>query len=143
MMRVVRRNSGGMSLTAWMTRDGLSPRFTMYVGAVLGGAFWGGAWLLSHEAKDYWCAQRGECRNSPASWVKENLATVFGHLWLVIVVGWLIATIVGAVLWWLGPSRFIRNVGLALIAGPSVGWLVVAWLGLQQLLFGWGMLGGF
>jgi hypothetical protein len=130
-------------MPARMTRDGLSLRSTMYVGAALGGAFWGGVWLLSHQAQHYWCAQRGDCSAGPAWWDKQHLATVFGHLWLVIVVGWLTAAIVGAVVWWLGPTRFIRGVGLALIAGPSAGWLVVAWLGLQQLVFGWRMLGGF
>jgi hypothetical protein len=139
----VLRDSGGLSIPARMTRDGLSPRFTMYVGAALGGAFWGGAWLLSHQAHDYWCAQRGGCSHPPAWWDKEHLATVFGHVWLVVVVGWLTVAIVGAVLSWLGPVRFIRSVGLALIAGPSAGWLIVAWLGLQQLVFGWRMLGAF
>jgi hypothetical protein len=113
----------------------------MYVGAALGGAFWGGALLLKHQAQDYWCAQRGTCSNPPAWWDKEHLTTIFGHLWLVVVVSWLTAAIVGVVFSWLGQIRFIRNVGLALIAGPSAGWLIIAWLGLQQLLFGWRMLG--
>ena len=76
-------------MPARMTRGELSPRSTMYVGAVLGGAFWGGVWLLSHQAQHYWCAQRGDCSAGPAWWDKQHLATVFGHLWLVIVVGWL------------------------------------------------------
>jgi hypothetical protein len=64
-------------------------------------------------------------------------------LWLAIVVAWLTAAIVGAVVSRLGRNRFIHQVGLALIAGPTLGWLVVAWLGLQQLTFGWRMLSGF
>jgi hypothetical protein len=115
----------------------------MYAGAALGGAFWGGVWLLSHQTQAYRCAQRGDCSGGPAWWDTQHLAIVFDHLWLVVVVGWLAATIVGAVVSWLGPTRFIRRVGLALITGPSAGWLIVAWLGLQQLVFGWRMLGGF
>ncbi len=128
-------------MPARMTWDGLSPRFTMYVGAALGGVFWGGALLLNHQAQDYWCAQRGTCSNPPAWWDTAHLTTIFGHLWLVVIVGWLTAAIVGVVFSWLGHNRFIRNVGLALIAGPSAGWLIIAWFVLQQLLFGWRMLG--
>jgi hypothetical protein len=36
-----------------------------------------------------------------------------------------------------GRRGVLRSIGIALIVGPSTGWLIVAWMMLQRLLFGW------
>ena len=80
----------------------------------------GAALLLKHQAQDYWCAQRGTCSNR--GMVGQGTSDDdLRHLWLVVVVSWLTAAIVGVVFSWLGQIRFIRNVGLALIAGRRQG----------------------
>jgi hypothetical protein len=120
----------------------LSRRICLYGGAVVGGAFWGVAWLLTYQAADRQGAEQGLWRERPTWSDDQHLVVLFGHLWLAVAVAWLIVVAIGtAGLIW-GRRAVLRSIGIALIVGPSAGWLIVAWMALQRLLFGWRFNGG-
>jgi hypothetical protein len=117
--------------------DQINRRISLYVGAVLGGTFWGLVWLLRQQSADRMGAEQGLWKDRPTWWDDRHLAMLFGHLWIVVAGAWLLAVLVGGAMLLWGRARVLRSMGVALIMGTSAGWLIVIWMLLQHVLLGW------
>jgi hypothetical protein len=100
----------------------LSWRLGVYGGAIVGGIFWGLVALFTIGA--------------PGDQAQHD--AVDSHRVLLATAVWLVFGIVGANLVWLGRIRVVRSLGLALVVGPTGGWLIFASLALQSHIYGWG-----
>jgi hypothetical protein len=102
----------------------LSWRLGIYCGAVLGGIFWGVVTLWTIAAPD------------GAPWQTPTHASQV-HRMLILTVIWAAPVMVGVAGIWLGRSRVVRSLGLALVVGLSSGWLIVGSVVLQRQLAIW------
>ena len=96
-------------------------RPALYVGAVLGGIAWGLIALFT----------------VGASGDQAHHDAVEGPRILMAVGVWIVLTVFGLALMLLGRNRSVRSAGLAMIIGPTGGWLIFASLALQSQIFGW------
>jgi hypothetical protein len=102
----------------------LSWRLGIYCGAVLGGIFWGVVILCTIATPD------------GAPWQTAVHASQI-HRMLIATVIWAALVIVGGAGIWLGRSRVARSLGLALVVGPTGGWLILGSVVFQRQLAIW------
>jgi hypothetical protein len=102
----------------------LSWRLGIYCGAVVGGIFWGVVILCTIATPD------------GAPWqTSMNAGQV--HRMLIVTAIWAALVIVGGAGIWLGRSRVLRSLGLALVVGLTSGWLILGSIVLQRQLAMW------
>ena len=101
--------------------SGIAWRPALYAGAVLGGIAWGLIALFTVGAA-------GDQARHDA---------VDGQRMFIAAGVWIALTAVGVALMFLGRYRLVRSTGVALVIGPTGGWLIFASLALQAQIFGW------
>ena len=101
--------------------SGVAWRPALYAGAVLGGIAWGLIALFTVGAA-------GDQARHDA---------VDGQRMFIAAGVWVALTAVGVALMLLGRYRLVRSAGVAVVIGPTGGWLIFASLALQAQIFGW------
>jgi hypothetical protein len=101
--------------------DGVAWRPALYAGALLGGIAWGLIALFTVGA--------------PGDQAQHD--SVDGQRMYIAAGVWAAVTVFGLALILLGRYRVLRSAGVAIVIGPTGGWLIFASLALQAQIFGW------